>query len=312
MSTHTSTQRDRVRAMPADCDSLLRFAETLKLRTLAASTQAEYRRYLRKLAGRAGRDPAALDEAQVRAHLLHLKDAQHYSPSSMRTAVAAMRAFYGLHLGREWKLFDLVRSPSAQTLPAVLTRGEVARLFAVIREHRFRMVLRLIYACGLRVGEAVTLEVGDIQRDGPRLHLRRTKGQKERLVPLPAVVLSRVAGLLAHAPASALDLPRRRPRLARSGLDAATRRRRRADGDRFDPALRAAGPRRGAAAGRDARAHAAAFVCDASAGRGRVDPADLGVSGTRSLETTLVYTHLTAVNEAGARAALERMRPAVA
>jgi hypothetical protein len=55
----------------------------------------------------------------VRAHLLHLKDEHHYSPSSMRTAVAAMRAYYGLHPGRDSKLFDLVRSPSAQKLAAV-------------------------------------------------------------------------------------------------------------------------------------------------------------------------------------------------
>lgn len=92
----------------------------------------------------------------------------------MRTAVAALVAFYNLHLGRGWKLFSLVRSPSAQTLPAVLTRAEVARLFSVIREARFHVILRLIYACGLRVGEAATMEVTAIRRDGPSLHLRAT------------------------------------------------------------------------------------------------------------------------------------------
>ncbi|MBC7366436.1 MAG: hypothetical protein H7343_06410 [Undibacterium sp.] len=74
MSSHSSTLRKKdaaaPAAFPADPESLLRFAETLKLRSLAASTQAEYLRYLRKLATRVGRDPATLDEAQ----LLHLKD----------------------------------------------------------------------------------------------------------------------------------------------------------------------------------------------------------------------------------------------
>ena len=50
-----------------------------------------------------------------------------------------------LHLGRNWKLVRLVRSPSPQTLPTVLTRDEVKRLFRVIREERFRVILRLIY-----------------------------------------------------------------------------------------------------------------------------------------------------------------------
>ena len=97
----------------------------------------------------------------------------------MRTAVAAFTAFYNLHLGRDWKLFRLVRSPSPQTLPTVLTRDEVNRLFRVIREDRFRVILRLIYACGLRVSEAINLEVTQIKRDGPRLHLQKTKFSKE-------------------------------------------------------------------------------------------------------------------------------------
>jgi hypothetical protein len=70
-----------------DCEALVRFAETLKLRTLARATQEEYLRFVRKLAAQHGGDPSGLDEAQVRAHLLRLKEAHHYSPSSMRTAV---------------------------------------------------------------------------------------------------------------------------------------------------------------------------------------------------------------------------------
>ncbi|HTO03518.1 MAG TPA: tyrosine-type recombinase/integrase, partial [Opitutus sp.] len=113
------------------------------------------------------------------------KDGHGYSASSMRTAVAAFTAFYNLHLGRDWKLFRLMRSPSPQTLPTVLTRDEVKRLFRVIREQRFRVILRLIYMCGLRVSEAIALEVTDIKREGPHLHLKKTKFSKERLVPLP-------------------------------------------------------------------------------------------------------------------------------
>lgn len=185
---HTSTKK-KVKTiavvLPSDPDSLVRFADLLKLRSLARSTQEEYTRYVRKLAARKKCDPALLDEAQVREHLLYLRDTCGYSPSTVRTAAAAFAAFYRLHLNRGWRLFDLVRAPSVVKLPEVLTREQVARLFAAVREHRFRMVLRLIYACGLRVSEAVHLEVTDIKADGPRLHLHRTKGLKERFVPLP-------------------------------------------------------------------------------------------------------------------------------
>ncbi len=187
MSSPESThQGNTAKAVPApDPESLVRFAELLKLRSLAAHTQAMYLRTLRQLATRVGGDPGELTEAQVRAHILHLKDAYHYSPSSIRLATAALRNYYGRLIGHDWKLFDLIRSPSAQTLPAVLTRAEVARLFAAVRLPRFQMVLRLIYACGLRISEAVNLEITDIKKDGPRLHIREAKGGKDRYVPLP-------------------------------------------------------------------------------------------------------------------------------
>lgn len=214
MSTHQSTQKGCAKAVPADCDSLVRFAELLKLRSLAATTQELYLRFVRKLAARHGGDPSGLDEAQVRAHLLCLKEAHHYSPSSMRTAVAAMRAFYGLHLGRDWKLFDLVRSPSAQTLPAVLTRAEVARLFSVIREERFRVILRLIYACGLRVSGGGA--AGSVRYQTRRAAAASVSGQRKQgpLGAAAGVGVSGVAGLLANPQASALGVSQCGSRLA--------------------------------------------------------------------------------------------------
>jgi site-specific recombinase XerD len=228
----------------------------------------------------------------------------------MRTAVAAFTAFYNLHLGRDWKLFGLVRSPSPQTLPTVLTREEVKRLFRVIREERFRTILRLIYACGLRVSEAIALEVADIKRDGPRLHLKKTKSSKERLVPLP---------VWAYRELQDYWRTHRHPRWIFPGVGR---------GWRETPG------------GVERLAHATEPMSDGSIQHcvrlARADARlpkstcvhtlrhsyathllEAGISirlisaylGHASLETTLIYTHLTAVNEAGARDALEGMRP---
>ena len=119
MSTHTSTKRGHARVVPADPESLVRFAELLKLRSLARTTQEEYLRYVRKLAARVGGDPAGIDEAQLRAHLLYLKDAHHYSP--------LLDAFRGRGDARllwsvPWPRLEAVRPgplpPSALTLPS--------------------------------------------------------------------------------------------------------------------------------------------------------------------------------------------------
>ena len=93
--------------------------------------------------------------------------------------VEAARGIRGLALKQRFE------QPDDKKLPAVLTREEIARLFTTVREPRFQMVLRLIYACGLRNSEAFKLEVTEIKKDGPRLYIRRAKGRKDRYVPLP-------------------------------------------------------------------------------------------------------------------------------
>ncbi|MGH8588136.1 MAG: tyrosine-type recombinase/integrase, partial [Gammaproteobacteria bacterium] len=292
-------------------ESLIRFADLLKLRSLAASTQAEYLRYIRKLATRVKRDPADLEEAQVRAHLLHLKDAHHYSPSSMRTAVAAMRAYSGLHLGRDWKRFDLVRAPPAQTRPQVLTRAEVARRFAVIREERFRVVLRFIYACGLRISEAVNVEVGDL-RGGERVHLRAAKGNKDRYAPLPPAMTAQLrVWWKTH----------RHPRWVFPGVGRGWR-----DGSSATATLAHAVEPMGVGSIQHCMRLAVAeaglpkATCVHTLRHSYATHLlEEGVSirlisaylGHASLETTAIYTHLTAVNEAGARAAVARLLQAV-
>ena len=310
MPIHKSTAHGRAAtATLVEHESLVRFVELLKLRSLAASTQAEYLRYIRKLATRVNRDPESLDEAQVRAHVLYLKEAHGYGPSSMRTAVAALRAYYGLLLGRDWKLFDLVRSPDRQTLPQVLTRAEVARFFALVREERFLVILRFIYACGLRIGEAVNVEVGDL-RGGERVHVRQAKGNRDRYVPLPAAMTAELrAWWRTH----------RHPRWVFPGVGRGWR-----DGTSLPATLAQAIEPMGvgsiqhcvrlvvAAAGLPAGTcvhtlrHSYATHLLEEGVNIRLISAYLGHA---SLETTLIYAHLTAVNEATARAAVARLLP---
>lgn len=91
-------------------------------------------------------------------------------------------------MAKDWRLFHLIRSPDHKTLPQVLTRDEVARFLDGVKEPRFRMVLRLIYACGLRISEAVKLETGDIKDN--RILIRQGKGNKDRYIPLAPSILT--------------------------------------------------------------------------------------------------------------------------
>lgn len=282
-------------------ESLARLQQMLALRSLAPRSRAAYLTYVQKFALHTGCDPGTLDEAAARAYLIYLKEKRAYSPSSMRSACAALSFFFKFVCERDWKLFDLVRSPSAQTLPAVLTRDEVHRLISQIREDRFRVVLTLIYACGLRIGEAVALEIRDLQPAQHRLLVRGGKGQKDRFVPVADVMFALLRTWWKQ---------HRHPRLLFPGLGRGWRE------HRMNPnGLTNAGPVDAAMS----RSSVQLCVRVARAGAGLKPDVHVhtlrhsyathlledGVSlrqiasylGHDSLNTTAIYTHLTAVSE---------------
>jgi integrase len=128
-----------------------------------------------------------LNEDQLRQYFLFLRQEKHYSSALMKGAKYSLLCFYVQGLKRkEWTVFQELRIAEPQTLPVVLSRAEVQAVLAAVQEPRFRTCLRLMYHCGLRVGEAVGLRVNDIQgrENPPRLHIRNGKGGKDRYVPI--------------------------------------------------------------------------------------------------------------------------------
>src|SRR5450755_366217 len=82
-----------------------------------------------------------------------------------------------------------------QSLPLVLAREQVAAVLKAVREPRLHSILALIYHTGLRVGEAVRVEVRDLKdthSDHPRLHVRCGKGGKDRFVPLSVTMVKQL------------------------------------------------------------------------------------------------------------------------
>jgi integrase/recombinase XerD len=120
------------------------------------------------------------------------EDRPPVSPATLQRKVACLRSFYR-HLRRQNLIADdptvHLRAPKqGRRLPQVLTRDEVARLLEAPRGTepaalRDRALLELMYACGLRASEAITLEIGDVDLETGILRARG-KGSKERLVPI--------------------------------------------------------------------------------------------------------------------------------
>jgi site-specific recombinase XerD len=172
--------------------SITKFQQFVELKDYRPATKEEYVRYVCKLAEHFQCDPATLTENQLRQYFLFLRQHKHYKAAPMKAAKYSLLSFYLDCLQVQgWTVFKEVRIAEAQVLPIVLSREEVQTLLAAVREPRFRTALRLMYHCGLRVGETLAIQVHDIQgrHTPPRLHIRNGKGGKDRFVPIaPAMV----------------------------------------------------------------------------------------------------------------------------
>ena len=84
-------------------------------------------------------------------------------------------------------------SPRQKRLPDALSDDQVRLLLGGIRNPVHKTCLAVMYACGLRISEAATLEIGAIDRANNVLRIIG-KGNKERLAPLPQPVLDELGG----------------------------------------------------------------------------------------------------------------------
>src|SRR5262245_66094190 len=87
-----------------------------------------------------------------------------------------------------------VRAPRKQRLPTVLSHAEVGAILAQVRNPIHRTCFQLMYACGLRIGEAAKVEIGDIENTKGVLRIIG-KDDKERRVPLPEPMLAKLRRL---------------------------------------------------------------------------------------------------------------------
>lgn len=167
-----------------------RMLEDMQLRGFAERTQDAYLQCVRQLAKHYGKSPEVLSEEDLRQYFLYLKNEKKVSRATSTQALCAIKFLYEQTLKRDWPTFKVVRPPKEKKLPEVLSREEVLRVLGCLRSFRQHVCLTTIYSCGLRLSEALKLEVGDLDGDRMMVHVRMGKGGKDRYVPLPEPTLA--------------------------------------------------------------------------------------------------------------------------
>jgi integron integrase len=163
--------------------------ERLRLRRYSPRTAEVYvawvRRYVRFCNGR---HPRACTGDDVRAFLSALATRAQVSASTQNQALAALRFLYAVVLDTPLELSGPVhRARQPERLPSVLSRDDVRRVLRAMHGAP-RLVAALLYGSGLRLMEACTLRVKDLDFARGQITIRRGKGAKDRVTVLPVGV----------------------------------------------------------------------------------------------------------------------------
>lgn len=162
--------------------------EEMILVGLAKSTQDIYLKAVIRLSGHYNKSPSKLSALEIRAYLLYLLKKKKLAPNSYNTQVYAFRFFYCTTLRQPLRKRDLPTTKVTYKLPDILSGDEVKKIIKATGNIKHRTLLMVVYGAGLRVSEAVNLRLQDIDGDRMTLHIRCSKGGKDRYVILSPVV----------------------------------------------------------------------------------------------------------------------------
>jgi integrase/recombinase XerD len=166
-------------------DLLTRFSEDLQLKGLSQKTIKMYTRAVKQLTKHYQKAPEKISDEELRQYFLYNLNIRKWSRVASTISLCGIKYFYTLTLKREWTSLKFIRPEKEKKLPAILSRREVKAILDHVEFPHHRACLKVIYSLGLRIGEGTRLKVSDIDSQRMFVHIHRSKGNKDRYIPLP-------------------------------------------------------------------------------------------------------------------------------
>jgi site-specific recombinase XerD len=153
------------------------------------STLTNYSRKVAQVCLHFGKLPQQISEKEINRYLATVaRQSKTPSLSDFKFYVHGLRYCYRL-LGMNEKALKLPSIREPHKLPVVLNRQECIAIFKAPELLKHRVLLSLIYSAGLRAGEASRLKLADIDSGRMMIHIRQSKFNKDRYVPLSPLIL---------------------------------------------------------------------------------------------------------------------------
>jgi len=176
--------------MVASSDLIERVRGDIRLRGYSSFTEKTYTTWIRRfLYFCEEEDAALLPPSRISDYLTHLAVERHVSVNTQKVVLNALVYFYVKYQRREVGDLGFKLASKQRQLPTVLSQAEVRRILNQL-EGRNRMIIELLYGSGLRVNEALSIRLQDINAEQKSLTVRNGKGRKDRQTLLSEKLLA--------------------------------------------------------------------------------------------------------------------------
>ncbi len=138
------------------------------------------------------KDPAEITEDEISRFIYDFIIKLGYSASYQNQVVSAIKTYYAISGRGRVNPGKLERPRRQRVLPKVLSKEEVGSILNSVRNIKHKLLLWMIYSCGLRRSEVTNIMLPDLDRDRSLIHIREGKGGVDRIVPVSGRVWDKV------------------------------------------------------------------------------------------------------------------------
>ena len=167
----------------------------LKIRSYSPKTLKSYVYALEKYFKYKKQNYQEIDLENIRNFLLYCED-KRVSAQTRNIFLNAIK-FYYYNIPESRQKINIKTAKENHALPVVLSRSEISKLIESIGNSKHKLLIQISYGGGLRVSEVINLKVKDINLDELTIHIKQSKGQKDRITLLSKIIISDLSKLIA-------------------------------------------------------------------------------------------------------------------
>lgn len=130
------------------------------------------------------KEPLEISEEEISRFIYDFIIRLGYSAAYQNQMVSAIKTFYAISGKGKVNPEFIERPRRRRALPKVFSKDEVSRILNSVRNPKHKLLLWMIYSCGLRRSEVTNIKLPDLDRERGILHIREGKGRVDRIVPV--------------------------------------------------------------------------------------------------------------------------------